>query len=118
MKDHTRQLVENMKTGKDVADALRRVTPGEGRYAGVTEEDVDQLVATYVDLSVRHAEMLDQGRTVNRGPLKTAAGLALRSSFTAALFALGRRRGPVAAAVLIFTWGAAHEATKGYLGTR
>jgi hypothetical protein len=117
MREHTKQFIENLKDGKQVSDALRQVTPGEGRFEGVTDEDVDRLVDRYVDLAVRHAELLDYGRTANRGALKTAGGVTLRAAFMVALFKLGRNR-PVAAGALTFAWSAAHEGIKGYVGTR
>jgi hypothetical protein len=103
MRTNSKQIIDNLKSGKEVADALKVVTPGEGRYEGVTHEDVDQLVDRYVDLSVRHAELLDYGRTANRGALKTAGGVTLRAAFMVALFKLGRNR-PVAAGALTFAW--------------
>jgi hypothetical protein len=117
MREHTKQFIENLKDGKQVADALRRVSPGAVGCEGVTDEDMDQLVDRCVALSVRHAELLDYGRTANRGALKTAGGLTLRAGFVVALFKLGRNR-PVAAGALTFAWSAAHEGIKGYVGTR
>lgn len=118
MKDHTKQLVKNMIEGKRVADALRDATPGVGRYKGVTQDDVDDLARTYVDLSIRHAELLQYGRTASRGIPKTIGGLALRASYMLGVFAAYRRGGPRAAAAVVLVHGALQEATHGYLGSR
>lgn len=115
MKTHTEQLIGNLKQGRELADALRRVTPGEGRYSGVSDADVDGLASGYVEVAVRHAELIGYADAGKRGVPKTVGGLTLRAALIAATFEGYRRRGPLAAAVPSLLWGAAHEAIKGYL---
>jgi hypothetical protein len=113
----TEQLQANLREGRHVADALKRATLDErrpgGRYAGVTDADIDALAERYAELAIRHSQLVEQIEAAGRTRGKSAGRVLARAAVGVA-FEVARRHSLAASAAIWIGTHAAHEAIKVY----
>lgn len=103
MRAITKRTQQNLALCKQLMDTLRVVTPGEGRYGGVTDEEADALARQFARVVYEQQDLLGALRVAQLGPAK-ACGQALgRALVVATTVEIGRRRG--GAGVLAFLAG-------------
>lgn len=57
MRDITAELQENVRDGRRLLEALRDVTPGRGRYQGVTADEIDRVAERFAERCVEQGEI-------------------------------------------------------------
>jgi hypothetical protein len=104
-----REVQENLRDGKAIADQLRDDVSPVLREA---------LAREYLATSHRLVELLTTGQAAREGLVKTVAAMAFRGVYVAAAFVVFDRVGYVAGALLVFATGLAHKLLRRWIGRR
>lgn len=93
MKNITKRTQRNLVNGKQLMDVVRTVTPGEGRYEGVTGEDADVLAEAFAKAAYEQQDLLRALRVAQLGPARAYGEMLGKALGVATVIEIGRRKG-------------------------